>query len=201
MNQAPTKILFNVEQARPLQNGRYFMVLKAIEKRRSIRKYLDKPVEEEKLKTVLEAARLAPSWANKQCWKFLIIRDNGIKQKLADSLHQTNPATKATASAPLVIVLCANPEQSGSCSGMDYFLVDVGIALENMCLQAYELGLGTCIVGLFNEIKIKKILDIPEEYRVVALSPLGYPAYEPEQRPRKSLEEVVFDQKWGCNYK
>lgn len=182
-------------------------VLKAVETRRSIRKYLDRPVEEDKLRKVLDAARLAPSWANLQCWRFIVVKAPDIRQKIsalaylesffAPLGYKANPAQKALAEAPVVIVACADPSQSGELWGQNYYLTDVGIASQNLMLAAHALGLGTVFVGVFDEEKLRELLNIPVEIRVVGLFPLGYPHEEKKQGPpRKDLAEIVFYEKW-----
>ena len=172
------------------------MVMKLFEERRSIRKYGDRPVEDEKLEAVLQAARLAPSWANKQCWTFIVVKDQAVKEAIAETLEK-NPVQKAAASAPVLIVACADPEQSGQMGDQNYYLVDIGIAVQQLCLEAWNQGLGTCWVGLFNEDKVKPILGVPDNIRVVAMTPPGYPAKYPDERGRKPLEEITFKDKWG----
>jgi nitroreductase len=144
-----------------------------IRTRKSTRSYKDKDVEEEKLNQLFEAARLAPSWANKQCWNYIIVNDKEKIQKLAAGI--INSWMK---NANLVIVACADPKKSGSKNGMDYFLVDVAISMEHLVLAATNLGLGTCWIGGFNEMEVKKILKIPEKIKVVAMTPVGYPSEE-----------------------
>jgi len=174
---------------------------KVVLARKSVRKYLDKPVEEKKIAKCLEAARLAPSWENKQCWRFVVVRDKEIIAKLAKGFNFW------AKSAPVFIVACGDPKRSGTRYGQDYYLVDVAIAMEHLVLEAANLGLGTCWLGFFDEEKTKKLLGIPKEIRVVALTPLGYP--HPSEgiwgkvvkamvgKKRKSLGEIAYDGEWG----
>jgi len=179
-------------------------VLDAIKTRRSIRRYQSTPVDDKTLETVLEAARWAPSWANTQCTRFVIVKDNDTKAKLADSLGKGNPATEAVKNAPLVVVACARLGRSGFYRGEattdkgDWFMFDVGLAMENLVLAAHALGLGTVHVGLFDAVKAGEILGVPEGYCVVELSPLGYPDGEAKTPPRKELSEIVFYDKFGA---
>ncbi len=183
-------------------------VLEAIRTRRSIRKFEGREVESEKLKAVLEAAHQAPSWANLQCWRFVVVRDAAARAKLSEWSfvesffaplgYKTNPAQKAIAEAPLVIVACADPSQSGNLGEQPYYLADLGIAAQNLMLAAHDQGLGTVFVGVFDEHKILDLLGIPDNIRVVGLFPLGYPQGEPKGGPkRKPLSEIAFDGKWG----
>jgi nitroreductase len=164
--------------------------------RRSIRKFKKTEIEPETIKQVLEAARLAPSWKNLQCWRFLVISDQVRRKGLLEAFPDGNPGTKAIASAPVSIVVCADPSESGVENGIEYYVADTAIALEHLCLAAHALGLGTCWMGWFDESQIKSALSIPERIRVVGVTPLGYPDQQPKPRPRKTLDEFVFYNQW-----
>ena len=164
--------------------------------RRSIRRYTDMPVEREKIEQVLNAARLAPSWKNLQCWRFLVLTDAKRRRVVTEAFPDDNPGKRAIATAPVVIVVCGNPAESDVENGIDYFVADVAIAFEHLCLAAHALGLGTCWMGWYDEQQIKRALDIPEHIRIVGLTPLGYPDQQPKQRPRKELSEIVFFDNW-----
>ena len=132
-------------------------VLEAIKTRRSIRKYKPVPLNDERLQTVLEAARWAPSWTNTQCWEFIVVKNTETKKKLAETLlMERNPATEAVKNAPIVIVACARLGLSGFYRGEpltdkgEFFMFDVALALQNLALAAHELGLGTVHVGAFD---------------------------------------------------
>jgi nitroreductase len=179
-------------------------VLEAIRTRRSIRKYTADPIDDKTLETVLEAARQAPSWANSQCWHFVVVRDGETKSKLSDTLNETNPARNAICNAPLVIVACAEMGKAGHKDGEvvtdkgDWFMFDVALSMQNLVLAAHSLGLGTVYVGRFDAGKAARTLSVPEGYRVVAMTPLGYPAETKEPRPRRELGEIVHYDKWGA---
>ena len=168
--------------------------------RKSVRDYQDKAVEEEKLEKILQAARLVPSWANKQCTRYIVIKEKKTIEELASTFIGW------IKQAPIVIAACANPKDSGTHNNMDYYLVDVGISMEHLVLGATDQGLGTCWIGGFDEAKVKKTLQIPENIKVVALTPLGYPAALSRRsklvrsssgaEKRKSLEEIVHKEKW-----
>lgn len=181
--------------------------LDAIKTRRSVRKFSDKAVEPEKLQIVLEAVQAAPSWSNMQCWRMVVVKNAETRAKISDLSYvesflaprgyKFNPAQKGIADAPVVIVLCGVPEQSGELNGQKYYLVDTGIASENLMLAAHAVGLATVFVGVFDEEKLGDLLDIPPGIRIVGLFPLGYPLAEPKAGPpRKSLEEIVCYEKW-----
>lgn len=167
-------------------------VLSAIQGRRSIRKYSSKPVEEEKLLKVLEAARLSPSAKNLQEWRFIVVKDLELREKL------TNEAIKQpfVGEAPIILVCCGTEANGIMKCGQPRYTVDLSIATAYMILEAYEQGLGTCWLGSFDENKVKEILDIPEDVRVVSITPLGYPSESPAQRPRKELNEIVSYDKY-----
>jgi len=171
--------------------------MEIIKGRRGIRKYQDREIPEEDLNQVLEAIRWSPSWANTQCWEVIVIKDSAIKQKLQETLSTGNPSTKAIGEAPVVITLCGKLQSAGYKRGQtttkfgDWFMFDLGIATQSLCLAAHNLNLGTVIVGLFDQDKAKDILKVPEGYEVVALVPLGYPAQEVSAPPRREIAEFV----------
>ncbi len=162
-------------------------VFEAIKRRYSVRRYLDKDVEEDKLMRILEAARLAPSARNLQPWKFVIVRDKERRRELREAALNQHFVEEA----PVVIAAVGlNPERQMRC-GVPSYAVDVAIAVEHMALQAVEEGLGTCWIGAFEQDKVRKILKIPEKYKVVALLTLGYPAEPERPKIRKRLEEII----------
>ena len=178
--------------------------MEVIEKRRSIRKYKGDPIPEEKLNKILEAARIAPSWSNLQCWKYIVVKDEDIKKALTDALPSRNPVKKAFSQAPIIIVGCADPERSGYIGSQrigdkQWHILDLGISMQQLVLAATNEGLGTCWVCWFSEKGIKDILKIPENIDVVALTPLGYPDEEPKAKRRKSTEEIVYYGKYGAS--
>jgi len=176
----------------------------AIYNRRSVRQYRDKPVPEDVLNKVLEAARWAPSWANTQCTRYVVVRDPEIKILLADCLNKGNPSTEAIKNAPIVIVACAELGRSGYYKGNvatdrgDWFMFDVGIAMQNLALAAWALGLGTVHVGYIPDSKkVGAILGLPDGVVSVEMTPLGYPAGESKGPPRREMSELVFYEKYG----
>jgi len=160
--------------------------MEAIKTRRSIRKYLPKPIEQEKLDRVLEAGRLAPSAQNAQNWKFILVRDPDKLKLLYEAAYQQPHMGEA----PAAIVCCATSDRVMDC-GQPVATVNLSIALSYMMLEARELGLGTCWLGHFRAGEAASALGVPDGVTVVALTPLGYPAEDPEPRPRKTLPEVV----------
>jgi nitroreductase len=178
-------------------------VFEAIRGRRSIRKYKLDSVSDKALEAVLDAARWAPSWANTQCIRWVVVRDAATKAKLAETLSSTNPAANAIRTVPVVLVACAETGKSGCKGGQtrtdkgDWFMFDTALAAQNLTLAAHELGLGTVQVGLFDARKAEELLQVPEGVRVVELIPLGYPAEQPKGPGRKELSEIVFYEKYG----
>ena len=118
------------------------------------------------------------------------------REKLLIAFPDDNPGKKAIATAPVVIVVCGNPTESDVENGIDYFVADVAIAFEHLCLAAHALGLGTCWMGWYDEAQIKASLGIPAAIRIVGITPLGYPDQEPKARPRKELSEIAFFDEW-----
>jgi len=164
-------------------------LMETILARRSIRRYRSDPVPDEKLDYILEAARLAPSWRNQQCWRFIVVKDEEKRRAITERGW--------TAEAPVMIVGCARPGLSGGNAGQQYYMLDMGIAMEHMVLAATEQGLGTCwIGGQFDEATVKEVLGIPDDVRVVALLPVGYPAEAPDAKDRKPIDEIVGHEKW-----
>ena len=164
-------------------------VAEAIKSRRSVRKYKSTPVPEEALKKILNAARLAPSAANLQPWRFIIVMDEDVKRHLAAACNSMNWITRA----PVVIVACANMDVAIAMVGgyMNSAPVDVAIALTQMSIMATSEGLGTCWIGAFKEEKVSALLGIPKECRVVSVMTLGYPDESPAMPGRKNISEII----------
>lgn len=162
-------------------------VFDAIKNRKSIRNYKSEQIPKEKLDKLIEAGRLAPTAANKQKFKLVIVDDEDIKKRLAVACN--NQAQVGMAS--IVIAGAVNPNWK-------WHAVDLAIVFEHIVLEAVELGLGTCWIGAFSEIEVKKILDIPQGVKVVALLTIGYPDESPGgPMPRKPVEELVSYNKLG----
>ena len=185
-------------------------ILEAIQGRRSVRKYKPDPVDDKAIDAVLDAARLAPSWANSQCWHFVVVRDSAVKEDLADTLFgvtdRPNGVTLALRQAPVVVAVCAEVGKSGTFHRMPkkyatdkgeyWYMFDTALAIQNLCLAAHSLGLGTVIAGAFDARQAAEILKAPEDVVVVALTPLGYPDETPAARPRKERAEFVHHDKF-----
>jgi nitroreductase len=172
-------------------------LMNVIKERRSIRKYQERDVPEELLNQVLESIRWAPSWANTQCWEIVVVKDQAGKERLQETLVQGNPAKKAMGQAPVVLAICGKRESSGYYKGQvttkfgDWFMFDLGIATQTLCLAAHDLGLGTVITGLLDHDKACEVLGVPEGYEVVSLIPLGYPAKDASAPKRREVSEFT----------
>jgi len=169
-------------------------VEETMRRRKSVRRYLSRPIEKEKIVKLIEAARLAPSASNRQEWRFVVVRDRSkIEQLAVASCNQS-----FIKEAPLVIVACAQTDSYVMRCGQLCYPIDVAIACEHIVLEAVELGLGSCWIGAFYEEEVKKILNIPSEIRIVELLALGYPHPEetPPEKKRLSLDQIAFGESW-----
>ena len=169
-------------------------VMKTIRRRCSMRNYQIKPVEEKKLNSILEAARLAPSASNRQEWRFIVVKNKTTRQRLMKAAK----GQSFVGEAPVVIACCAQTDNHIMSCGQLCYPIDVAIAIEHMVLKATEEGLGTCWVGAFYENQVKEILDIPKDIRVVELLTLGYPT-DPctKHKDRLGFKEIVMYERWG----
>ncbi len=165
--------------------------------RQSDRAYLDKPVEKEKLMKCLEAARLAPSACNSQPWTFIVVNDVDLKNKVAEATaNALLPLNHFTKQAPIHVVIVQELPKlitlvGSAIKDKEYPLIDIGIAAEHFCLQAASEGLGSCILGWFNEKRIKQLLNIPANKRPLLIITLGYPAKPTREKKRKELEKII----------
>lgn len=172
-------------------------IMAAIKNRRSVRKYDGNDVSREDENQLLEAVRWAQSWANTQCWEVVVVRDPAMKEKLAETVYKGNPAQKSITAAPVVFVLCAKYKSSGYYKGEvttkfgDWFLFDMGIAAQNLCLCAHCLGIGTVVVGLFDHDKANTVVNVPDGHEVVCMIPAGHPAKPSAAPKRKTVAEFT----------
>jgi nitroreductase len=168
-------------------------VYETIENRRSIRAYKNRPVEQEKLDRILEAARKAPSASNRQEWRFVVVRDEALRHRLMAAASNQG----FVGEAPVVIACCAETDGHVMRCGQQCYPIDVAIAIDHLTLAATEEGLGTCWIGAFSEREVKDILGIPASVRVVQLLTLGYSDAKPGPRQRKPLKEIVCYDRWA----
>ncbi|MGE0084944.1 MAG: nitroreductase family protein [Desulfococcaceae bacterium] len=175
-------------------------LMEIIKGRRSIRKYEDKAVPEEALQQILEAVQWAPSWTNCQEWEIIVVKDPETKLKLQETIATKNPATKAIAAAPVLLAVCGKKKVSGfyndqpSTKFGDWYMFDLGIATQNICLTAHSLGLGTVIVGLLDHDKAAAVLNVPDTHDLMVLIPLGYPAKISTAPKRREIEEFTHQE-------
>lgn len=178
-------------------------MIKEIEERRSIRKYKNIQVEEEKIREILESGRIAPSGSNTQPWHFIVIKSEEMRKKVSYVCHDQ----KWMLQAPVFIACVADIRcrikegdisinEKSSENEVKLIIRDTSLAIENMMLQASEAGLGTCCVAWFTENEIRPVLNIPDDKYVVAVITVGYSDEQPKMRPRKSLEEIVHYEQW-----
>jgi nitroreductase len=166
----------------------------AVKKRRSFRFYKPNMPENDKIERILEAARLAPTWANMQGVEYILVQDSDRVREIWKAIGQEDKFTDT----PMFIIGIISPNESGvNKNGEKYYGVDFGICFEHLILAATAEGLATCWVGWFNEDKIKKILKIPKRYRVMGLTPLGYPIKpKSEVKDRKSINKIIHNEEF-----
>jgi nitroreductase len=181
-------------------------IIKVMQDRRSVRKYKTDTIPDEILMEVFDAARHSPSWANTQVCQFIVVKDQEIKKQLVDTLTATNPARQAMIDAPVAACLVAKRGVSGCYKGEpstdkgDWFMFDAGIAMEHLVLAAWNFGLGTVHVGNFDAARAEAILGIPEGYSIVEITPIGYFEEAPHARPRKTMQEYLYLNRFGDLY-
>ncbi len=175
---------------------------KLAQNRQSTRKYLPDPVEKEKIIQIIESCRLAPSACNSQPWKFIVVDDPEIKNKISDSSYgKILRFNRFARECPVMVALIIEPPKmlakiGGAVKDKDFYLMDIGIVASYFCLQAAELGLGTCMLGWFDEPKVKTILDVPKNKRVALLFTLGYEAGKHRKKIRKSIDRICSFNKY-----
>jgi len=177
-----------------------------VRSRRSIRRFLAQPVEDEKISACLEAARLAPSAHNAQPWRFVVVDDPELKDRLClAAFTGLYRVSRFAAQAPVIVVALARKDivvhfVGRRIQSTAYHLIDLGIAGEHFVLQAEELGLGTCWMGWFSRRAVRRVLGLPRRFKVVAMIPVGYPASRPPSATvRKALSEVAWWNRVGGN--
>jgi nitroreductase len=177
-------------------------MLELISSRQSDRQYSDKPVEKEKLDRITEAGRLSPSACNGQPWKFIVVTDPALLKKVAEAAStKLLRINTFVAQAPALIVIVREGSNitsnvGGTVKAKDYSVIDIGIAAGNICLQAKAEGLGSCIIGWFDEKMVRKVFSIPRSKRVELIITLGYSLSELRTKKRKAKEEVVTYNKY-----
>lgn len=182
-------------------------MLREITERRSVRKYLDQPVEKEKIVQMVESARMAPSGDNTQPWHFMVVQSSEMRRKLMEISNQQ----KWMLGAPVYVVCIADLALQTRAIGGDVYAIDenspqsdvkdiirdTAVAAEHLVLEAQHLGLGTCWVAWFSQQEIRPLLHIPDDKYVVALITVGYASKKPSPRPRRDLCEMIHWETWG----
>lgn len=199
-------------------------ILEIIKKRRTIRKYLDKPISEEHINLILDAARWAPSAANLQPWQFIVVKGKFLKNRIQGLVEENRQLTISQqvepfksgfsryetswiSEAPIHIVVCADPRRTAPhANGEETYKYAAGAAIQNLMLAAFSLGLGTCWLTMFDKSKLKALLVIPPEIDVIGVITVGHPREVPEvpetskkygTKPRFDLKEIVFYEQYG----
>ena len=178
-------------------------ILPIMKDRRSIRKYKREPISDQMVKHLLEAVQCSQSWGNSQCWELVMVEDPSMKESIQKAVPTQNPAFHAIVDAPLIVVFCAKLGVSGQLNGTliskpgDWFMFDAGLAVQNLCTCAHDLGLGTVVVGWLNHHEVKTIIDLPEGYEAIALIPVGHPGHKGSSPARKEIHEFVHKNRFG----
>jgi nitroreductase len=172
--------------------------LEIIQKRRSIRNFKNKPVDDAAIRSIVDAARLSPSACNAQPWRFIAVTEKSLLEELVNRGLGGAVPNKWASSAPVIIIGCAvlnlmTHYLGEAVKGIQYHQIDMGISMEHMVLRATEMGLGTCWIGWFREKNIRKILNIPKDWKIISLIALGYPQNESTTTSsRFDLDEILF---------
>jgi nitroreductase len=174
---------------------------RVIVERKSQRKYTEDPVSDEDVQTLVEAGQAAPSWANTQCVHYVVVRDARTREALAGTLPEKNPARKALGQAPVALLLVAQHGLAGYYKGKvmndrAWYMFDAGLAMQNICLKAHAMGLGTVIVGHFDHDKAGEVIGLPEGFETVALTPVGIPRDDTKSPPRYETSKVLHRDSW-----
>lgn len=172
---------------------------KVIENRTSNKSYKSTPIPTEKLDKIINAALMAPSWKNKTCYRFIFISGQNLIEQISNTIiNKTDKTANAVKQAPITAVIVANPSESGDNANKSYFMVDCGIAMEHLILAATNEGYGTCWIGSFEEDTVRKILNIPEGFRVVAMTPIGETNEDEddEHYPPKDISQHIYYNRW-----
>lgn len=176
-------------------------LIEGIKGRRSVRKYEEKPLPHALIAEIVDAARFAPSWKNTQCVRYIVVEDREKIQQIAseDCMLNFSFNVKTAGRAAAILLLCVEKgvsgyEKDGSFStpkGEHWQSFDAGVAAEAFCLAAYAHGVGTCIMGIYDEAKLRKVVELPDTLEIAALIPMGFPAASPSAPPRKDVTELL----------
>jgi len=170
---------------------------KVIENRTSNKSYKSTPIPKEKLDRIINAALIAPSWKNETCYRFVFINQQNQKDQISNTIiNKTDQTANGVKQAPLLAVIVADPFESGYTGGKSYYMVDCGIAMEHLVLAATNEGYGTCWIGSFDEEEVRKILNIPQNFRIVAMTPIGESDECDEHYAPKNYTQHIYYNNW-----
>jgi len=172
-----------------------------VEGRKSIKKFKNIPINAEKLARMINAAMMSPSWKNNTSYKFILVDEKNELEQISKSiLNKDNSAAQSIIDAPMTAVIVSDPNASGEIENKEYYLVDSAIAMEHFVLAATNEGYGTCWIAAIDEEIIKKTLSIPQNYKVVAITPIGEIAESKDHYDKKDVKEIVFSNTWDNVY-
>lgn len=172
-----------------------------IENRSSIKKFRPTNLDREKVGRMINAAMMSPSWKNEASYKFVIVEEEHKKNMIAEAINnKTQDAATSVKEAPMVAVVVADPRESGIVDDKEFYLVDGAIAMEHFILAATEEGYGTCWIAAVDEKKVRNALDIPENYRIIGLTPVGEIEQGKEHYSKKDVKDYVFLNSWNSVY-
>ncbi|GAA0069145.1 nitroreductase family protein [Clostridium sardiniense] len=172
-----------------------------IKKRQSITKYKGDEICKGSLDNMINSAMRSPSWKNRTSFKIIIIDDSKIKEKISEYvLNKDNKAEEALIEAPMAVVVISQPEKSGEIEGKEFYIADGAIAMEHFILAATAEGYGTMWIGALEEDKVKSLLGIPNDYRIIGISPVGVAAEVKEHNVQKNIRDYVFKNKFNDPY-
>ncbi|MBK5240537.1 nitroreductase family protein [Clostridium sp.] len=172
-----------------------------VKTRKSIKKFKNTPVDTNKLDRMVTAAMMSPSWKNNTSYKFILVNDKTKLEQISKAINnKDNSAAQSILEAPMTAIVVADPESSGEVENKDYYLVDSAIAMEHFILSATNEGYGTCWIAALDEDIIKNTLSIPQNYKIVALTPIGEISESKEHNEKKDVRDFVFSNAWNNAY-
>ena len=172
-----------------------------VKTRKSIKKFKDTPINTKKLARMISAAMMSPSWRNNTSYRFILVDEKRELEQISKAIiNKDNSAAQSILEAPMTAVVVANPDASGEVENKEYYLVDSAIAMEHFVLSATNEGYGTCWIAAIDEDIIKKTLSIPQNYKVVAMTPIGEIAESKEHNDKKDVSDFVFLNTWDNSY-
>jgi len=172
-----------------------------VKTRQSIKKFKDTPINNEKLAKIINAAMMSPTWKNKASFKFILVDEKSELSEISKAiLNKDNSAAQSILDAPMTAIVVADPNDSGKVENKEYYLVDSAIAMEHFVLAATNEGYGTCWIAALNEDLIKNTLSIPNNYKVIAITPIGEIAESKDHNEKKEIRDFVFLNSWDKPY-